>query len=152
MNTRTFALVMGIVFIVVGIAGFVPGLVTYSTVPTGGEVAVDAGHGRLLGIFPVNAMHNLVHLIFGVWGVIAYRSFAGARTYAKVTAVAYAVLTVFGLIPGLNTLFGLAPLYGHDVWLHALIALAAAYFGFASVPAAEGTATTTHAPTTTRRL
>jgi hypothetical protein len=45
-------------------------------------------------------------------------------------AVIFGVLTVMGLIPGLNTVFGLIPLFGHDIWLHALTAIAAAYFGF----------------------
>ena len=43
----------------------------------------------------------------------------------------------FGLIPGLNTMFGLMPIHGNDVWLHALIAIAAAYFGFAPVRATD---------------
>ncbi|WP_119459490.1 DUF4383 domain-containing protein [Rhodospirillaceae bacterium SYSU D60014] len=130
MQTRYFALIMGIIFLVVGIAGFIPALVTPA--PTEG-MAVDAMHGRLFGLFPVNALHNLVHAAFGIWGIAAYRSFTGARTFAKVTAVIYAILLVMGFIPVLNTTFGLVPLYGHDIWLHALIAIAAAYFGFRAV-------------------
>jgi len=48
----------------------------------------------------------------------------------KQLAAVSAVFALMGLIPGLKTAFGLAPLYGHDVWLHALTAIAAAYFGF----------------------
>jgi hypothetical protein len=48
--------------------------------------------------------------------------------------VIYAVLVVMGLIPVLNTTFGLIPIYGHDIWLHAVLALIAAYFGFRSEP------------------
>lgn len=142
MNTRTFALILGIIFVVIGIAGFVPGLVTHmepATAPTAAPGAavpapteeVVTGYGYLLGLFPVNALHNLFHIIWGVLGVVAYRSFSGARTYARATAIVYGLLAVLGLIPGLNTMFGLLPIYGHDVWLHALIAIAAAYFGFA---------------------
>ena len=58
------------------------------------------------------------------------RSFDAARTYARIVAVAYGLLTVMGLMPGLNTMFGLVPIHGHDVRLHALIAAAGAYFGF----------------------
>jgi hypothetical protein len=50
--------------------------------------------------------------------------------YARSLAVVGAGLALMGLIPGLKTAFGLAPLYGHEVWLHALTAIAAAYFGF----------------------
>ena len=40
------------------------------------------------------------------------------------------MLSIAGLLPGLDTLFGLTPLFGNDVWLHALLALIAAYFGW----------------------
>jgi hypothetical protein len=61
--------------------------------------------------------------------------------------VVYAVLTVAGLIPGLNTLFGLVPLFGHDIWLHALITIAAAYFGFARAADTETVTSTAAGPT-----
>ena len=140
MRTRHFSLVFGIVFLLVGIAGFIPALVTPP--PTGPDVAVDAGFGRLMGLFPINTLHNLVHIAFGIWGLVAYRSFPAARLYARGVAVIYALLAVMGLIPGLNTTFGLVPIYGHDVWLHALLAIVAAYFGFAAAPEAEDRTTT----------
>lgn len=161
MNTRTFALVLGIVFLLVGVAGFIPGLVTYD-VPAAGTAPGDPGaapaaevvhsHGYLLGLFPVNALHNLFHIAWGIFGIVAYRGLTGARGFAKATAIVYAVLTVMGLIPGLNTVFGLLPLYGHDVWLHALIAIAAAYFGFARVENVEAVGTTRVRTDTQRRV
>ena len=50
--------------------------------------------------------------------------------YARAAAVIYALLTVLGMIPVTNTAFGRVPIYGHDVWLHAVLAVVAAYFGF----------------------
>ena len=139
MRTRYFALVFGVVFLLVGIAGFVPAFV--SPPPAGPDpaatAAADAGFGRLMGLFPINAPHNLVHVAFGVWGLAAYRAFPAARLYGRAVAVIYALLAVMGLIPGLNTTFGLVPIYGHDVWLHALLAIVAAYFGFAAAPDVE---------------
>ena len=76
------------------------------------SLAVDAGYGYLLGLFPVNALHNIVHLAVGAVGVMAYRSFASARLYARSVAVVFALLTIPGLIPGLNTTFGLIPIFG----------------------------------------
>lgn len=133
MTTRWYALVMGIAFIVGGVLGFVPGLVGHP----GGlpPLVVESGHGLLLGLFPVNVLHNLVHLAFGIWGVVVWRSFAASRVYARAVAVIYALLLVMGLLPNLDTLFGLVPLHGADVWLHAAIAVVAAYFGYAPVPA-----------------
>jgi Domain of unknown function (DUF4383) len=143
MSTRYFSLVLGIIFLLVGIAGFVPGLL--QTPEPAADVEVTQSFGRLMGLFPVNALHNLVHIIFGIWGIAAYRSYTGARGYSKAVAIIYAVLAVMGLIPGLNTTFGLIPLYGHDIWLHAVIAIAAAYFGFVASDREVGhsTATTT---------
>lgn len=128
MQTRYFALVLGIIFIIAGLAGFIPGLKTLP--PADYRLSVGSGYGLLFGLFPVNILHDLVHLLFGIWGVVAYRSFDASRTFARVFAVVYGILTICGLIPGLNTVFGLVPLYGHDIWLHALSAIAAAWFGF----------------------
>jgi hypothetical protein len=97
-----------------------------------GIVGFFASHtmeeAMLLGIFPVNLLHNLVHLAFGVWGLVAARSFGGARTYARITGVAYLALAVLGWID--PTGFGLVPIGGADVWLHLFIGAVLAYFGF----------------------
>jgi hypothetical protein len=91
MNTRTFALVWGILFLVIVASGFIPGMLQ-PPAPSDPDLAVDAMHGRALGLFPVNILHNLVHLAFGVWGVLASRNWDAARAYAKAVAVIYAVL------------------------------------------------------------
>lgn len=129
MDVRYFALVFGIIFLLVGIAGFVPAFVT----PAAGVAAAGsaaASHGMLFGLFPVNTLHNLVHIAFGIWGLFAYRAFRDARTYARSVAVIYGIFAVMGLIPGLNTVWGLVPLYSHNIWLHAALAIVAAYFGW----------------------
>ena len=132
MNLRTFARIFGIGFLLIGASGLIPGLTTPHTHPGAGDVVVDAGLGAALGLFPVNILHNLFHLAFGVWGLVAARSFGGARLYARSVAVIYGALAIFGLIPAarLWTTFGLIPLYGNDVWLHILLAAIAGYFGF----------------------
>jgi hypothetical protein len=94
---------------------------------------VTASQGHLLGLFPVNVLHNLVHVLFGIWGLAAFASFAASRGYARSVAIIYGILVIMGLIPVLQTTFGLIPLYGNDVWLHALIAVVAAIFGWAVV-------------------
>lgn len=136
MNARRFALILGIIYLVVGVAGFIPALLQPSAT-NAPQLAVDSFSGRLLGLFPVNLLHTLVHLAIGVWGVVAAKGMGAAVIYARSLAVIYGVLAVMGLIPQLNTVFGLVPLYGHDIWLHAGTALIAAYFGFAAKHAAE---------------
>ncbi|MCH8685855.1 DUF4383 domain-containing protein [Pedomonas mirosovicensis] len=133
MNTRSFALIFGILFLAAGIAGFIPALMGDPD-PDHPAMIVDQNYGRLFNILPVNILHNLVHIVFGLWGLLAYRTFSAARLYARVVAVSYAILALFGLIPGLNTLFGLVPLFSNDVWFHALLAVIAAYFGFIHNP------------------
>jgi Domain of unknown function (DUF4383) len=140
MNTQMFARIYGIVFLIVGVGGFIPGLTQPHDHP---GLTVEAMSGMELGLFPVNVLHNIVHLAFGVWGLVAARSFDGARLYARAVAIIYALLTVLGLIPATNTAFGLVPIYGNDVWLHALLAAVAAYFGFMHKETSAGAARAT---------
>lgn len=127
MPTRYFALLMGIAFILAGVGGFIPGITQMSDSPTSVLPTTD---GYLLGLFPINAIHNLVHLSFGIWGVWAYREYTSARAYARGLAIILGIFTVMGLIPQVNTTFGLMPLFGHDIWLHGLEAAAGFYLGF----------------------
>jgi hypothetical protein len=129
MNTRSFARLWGILFILIAASGFIPGLLQ-PPAPGHPDMAVDAMYGDALGLFPVNIIHSCLHLLYGLWGLAAAGSWNGARTYAKVVALSYGGLVILGLIPGFNTLFGLVPIFGHDVWLHALLAAPAFYFGF----------------------
>jgi hypothetical protein len=127
MSTRTFALLFGIVFLAVGVLGFVPGMVQPLHE---GHPEVMGNAGLLLGLFPVNEIHNAVHILFGLWGLAASRSAGGSVTYARGVAIIYGVLTVAGFVPALSTGFGFVPLYQNDIWLHAVLALVAAYFGW----------------------
>ncbi|MFN8790540.1 MAG: DUF4383 domain-containing protein [Bdellovibrionales bacterium] len=129
MNIKKFTFWAGVAFIAAGILGFIPGILQppHTTDP---NLAVEAAHGRLFGLFPVNALHNLVHLALGVWAILASKDVASSRAYCRISAVLYGVLAIFGLFPNLNTLFGLAPLYGHDVWLHILFVIPLAYYGY----------------------
>ena len=126
MTTRQFALVLGLGFIVAGVAGFFP-----TPAEPHPDLTQTQGFGHALGILPVNTLHNIVHLLFGVMGILASRGMLmSARGYAQFVAIAYGLLVVLGLLPATQTTFGLIPIYGADVWLHAIIAAAAAYFGF----------------------
>jgi hypothetical protein len=141
MQTRYFALIAGIAYILAAASGIIPGLLVRS--PDLPPMHVDALYGRALGLFPVNVLHTLVHLAIGLWGVIAWRAFASAQLYARGLAIIYGALTILGIIPATATLFGLVPLFGHDIWLHAGTALIAAYFGWV---AERRTATDTTSP------
>jgi hypothetical protein len=127
--TRLFAMVFGWVLLVVGILGFLPFL--------GGSATMQAS--SLLGIFPVNLLHNIVHILTGVLGLAAayYEDGAYARTYALVFGIIYALVTVLGFIvapgAGVGYLLGLSVNVADNL-LHLVIAAAGlgAYFATAN--------------------
>ena len=128
MKTRYFALIVGIVYVLVGIMGFVPSL--RSLPNSAPEIAVNAGYGYLLGLFPINVLHNFVHLAVGLLGIAAFWSFGFAKLFAQGLAIFYGALAVMGLIPATNTTFDLIPIFSNDIWLHAVTAAISGYFGF----------------------
>lgn len=121
-TVQRVAQIFGAVFILVAIIGFVT---SGSSMDASMETAP-----RIFGLFPVNLLHNVVHLLFGIWGLAASRSFAASRSYARIGGVAYLLLAVLGVVAPEG--FGLVPLGSHDVWLHALLGIALAAAGFAA--------------------
>jgi hypothetical protein len=127
MNIATMAMVFGIVFLLAGVSGFFAAPPPADAPP----LIVEHGHGLAMGMFPVNTLHNVVHLLFGALGLAAaWGAILSARSYFQLVAVAYGLLVVLGVIPATQTTFGLVPIWGADVALHGAIAIVAAYFGF----------------------
>ena len=129
MTARAFALAIGIVFLAIGVLGFIPGLVTPAP-EQAPDVSFTYYYGYLFGLLPVNYFANLAHMAMGAWGVAASRGEGGSRAYGKTIAVICGALAVVGLVPQLNTVFGLVPVFGKDVWLHGIAAIVAAFFGW----------------------
>ncbi len=129
MTSQRFARWAGYLYVLVGALGFIPTFVSPAPMERLG-LTVQTGFGYLLGLFAVNVLHNLVHLGIGLWGVIASRTTPDSVRFARGLAIFYGILTIMGLVPGLDTTLGLIPLFGHNVWLHAATALTAAYFGY----------------------
>src|SRR3954449_5893894 len=97
---QTAALAVGVVFLLVGVLGFIPGITTHYGSMT------FAGHhsdAKLLGVFQVSILHNIVHLLFGLAGLAMARTVANARLYLVGGGVIYLVLWLFGLIVGQNS-------------------------------------------------
>ena len=115
------AQIFGIVFILVAIVGFVATGVSNME-------ADPARAPHLLGLFPVNVLHNVVHLLLGVWGLVASRTYSGARNYGRIAGVLYLLLAAVGYF--VPNGFGFVPLGGNDVWLHAVLGLVLAGAGF----------------------
>jgi len=131
MKTATFALIFGITYLVVGLLGLVPAALRPPP-PDAPPTYFTTLYGYLLGLFPVNVLHSAVHLAIGAWGIAAWRGMSEPHVYARSLALFYGALAVMGLIPGMATMFGVLPIHGHDVWLHAGSAAIAAYFGWRS--------------------
>jgi hypothetical protein len=123
---RTFALVFGAVYVLVGILGFIRPL---TDAPDNGLIFGD--EANLLNIFVINWFHNLAHLAIGVLGLAASRQTDMSKLYAQVVGVAYALLFVIGLFT--SDFLGILPLNGPDNILHLLSAVVALVIGFTNI-------------------
>lgn len=110
---QTAAFLVGVVFLLVGIAGFIPGITTNY------DDMSFAGHegAKLLGIFEVNVLHNIAHLAFGV-GILMSRTPGGARTFLIGGGVIYALLFLYGLIVDHDSDANFIAINDADTWLH----------------------------------
>jgi len=121
---RYSALSLGLFFLMLGLAGFVPAFVAPPNfIPA-------AGFGYLFGLFPTNYFHNAIGILMGLWGIAAFTSLSSAIVFNRIFAIVYAASAIFGLLPWTNTLFGTIPLLGNNVWINALAAGIAFYYGF----------------------
>jgi hypothetical protein len=127
---RRVAVVTGAGFVLVALLGF-------ATTGWTGQMShvTMASAPRLLGLFPVNPMHNMVHLLIGVWGLLAARRTRTATTYAAASGVIYLVLAAVGFF--LPTVFGMVPIGGYDIILHFVLAAVLIAFAFTTSLARE---------------
>src|SRR5215207_4443472 len=113
------AALVGVVFVLVGILGFIPGITT--NLYDGLEFAGHEGDAKLLGLFEVSVLHNIVHLLFGVAGLALARTWAGARTFLIGGGAIYLVLWLYGLVVDQDSSANFVPLNDADNWLHFLL-------------------------------
>jgi hypothetical protein len=119
---QSLAALVGAVFLLVGVLGFIPGITTHY-----GDLSF-AGHdsgAKLLGIFQTSILHNLIHVAFGV-GILMAKTVEGARTYLIGGGVVYLVVWLIGVIGGLDWL----PVNTADNWLHIVLGVGMIALGF----------------------
>jgi Domain of unknown function (DUF4383) len=131
---QSFSLVIGTIFLVLGIMGVVPGLVHYVDVSSKVSDVYGIGYGYIAGIVPTNGVETFIRIIVGVLGITASISLGSAYIYSRSIAVFYGLFAVLGLVPYARTFFGTVPFYGSNVLLHGVSAVLALYFGFLASP------------------
>ena len=121
------ALAFGVVFLLVGIAGFIPGITTaYDTM----QFAGHESEAMLLGLFQVSILHNIVHLLYGVVGILMSRTAPPARIYLLAGGIVYLALWIYGLVIGHDSAANFVPLNTADNWLHLILGLAMVALSF----------------------
>ncbi|MET9517905.1 DUF4383 domain-containing protein [Streptomyces sp. NPDC002994] len=115
------ALLVGVVFLLVGVLGFIPGITTdYDTM----KFAEHDSEAKLLGLFQVSVLHNIVHLLFGIVGVAMARAPLTARNFLIGGGVIYLALWLYGLFIDHDSSANFVPLNTADNWLHFALGLA----------------------------
>ena len=117
--TAKISLALGAAYVLIGVLGFIPGI----TVANG----MAPGQGLLLGIFAVNALHNIAHLVLGAALIWAATTADNVRMINKGMAVVFAILVVGSLIAPIVEGVAINP---PDTGLHLLSLLVTAAVGF----------------------
>lgn len=122
------AQIVGAVFLLVGVLGFIPGITSNY------ESLSFAGHDSdalLLGIFQVSILHNIVHLLFGVAGILMARTPGQARNYLIGGGAVYLVLWIYGLVIDQESSANFVPVNNADNWLHLILGVGMLALGLA---------------------
>jgi Domain of unknown function (DUF4383) len=124
-TVQMVALLFGAIYLAAGVLGFLPFL--------GGSYTMT--NSALLGLFNINLLHNLVHIVIGIAGLAAAATLANSRMYCQVVGVVLLLLGVLGVFVA-NPL-GLLYIGGLDIALHLVSGAVLAYFGFAATVSAR---------------
>jgi hypothetical protein len=126
LNTRTAAIILGIVFIIVGLLGYVPNPIVGPT-----------------GLFLANGPHNLVHIVSGIFLLIGAYTALGPANALRILGVVYALVAVLGFVLPMpdGLMFGFMAMNMADNWLHVVLAIVLLAAGF-QLPAATRAALT----------
>jgi hypothetical protein len=108
------AALAGLVFLLLGLLGFVPGVTSHS-----GDLSFAGGGAKLLGRFQVSILHNAVHLLLGIAGLASARTATGARAFLTLGGVLSLALWFVGAAGA----GGWIPLNTADNWLHFLLGI-----------------------------
>lgn len=126
-TVQSVAMLVGVVFVLTGILGFIPGITTnYDEMSFAGP---DSG-AKLLGIFQVSVLHNIVHALFGIVGIALARTVSGARTYLIGGGAIYLILFLYGIIVTAGSDVNFVPVNSADDVLHLLLGIGMITLGY----------------------
>lgn len=124
---RATAAAVGVVFLLVGVLGFIPGITTdYDSMTFADH---DSG-AELLGVFQVSVLHNIVHLLFGVGGLAAATQTRFVVPFLFGSAAIYGVVTVYGIVIDQESSANFIPVNSADNWLHLILTIGLAGLGW----------------------
>lgn len=130
---KKLAMVFGVIFALVGILGFIPG--------------VTNSDGFLLGIFHVDTIHNLIHLITGLVGIwLGSSSESGSKSWFQIFGVIYGLVAILGFVYGDDKILGFLTNNTADTWLHLVLAAVLLAIGFGMSGAGSDMGSTPSAP------
>lgn len=115
MAVQGAAIIVAGAFLVIGVLGFLPGVTTHH------DLLQFAGHhsgAKLFGVFTVSVLHNIVHMAFGVAGLVMARTYALARAYFLLGGLVYLGMWVYGILIDHDNPMNVIPVNGADNWLH----------------------------------
>lgn len=120
------SLIVGAVFLLVGLLGFIPGVTTsYSEMAFAGP----ASGAMLFGVFQVSVLHNIVHLLFGAAGIYLASSVSGSRNFLVWGGVVYLALWLYGMLVPMESAGNFVPMNMADNWLHLVLGVAMVALG-----------------------
>lgn len=132
------AIFVALAFVLIGVLGFLPGVTTdYGEM----EIAGHHSEAKLLGLFQVSVLHNVLHLLFGLLGMFMSWFAMGARLFLLGGGLLYLLLGVYGFFVDESGPANFLPVNTADDWLH--VGLAAAMIGLGLALRAKPTAGST---------
>ena len=130
MTARTYAALFGALYLAFGVAGFVPAF--WERPPSDPTMSIRVFHASLFGIFVVNIISSMAHLVIGLWGAMAANNRYSGLVFTRGATILFLLMAIVGLVPinVVSNLYGTLPLYGHNVWLHLASGLIGLIFSF----------------------
>lgn len=128
MTARRFAAVWGVLYLCLGLMGFVPAL--WERPPSAPLLSIRVFYASLFGVFVVNIVLSMMHFVIGLWAVMAANNRYSSLRFVQAATGIFGVLGIAGLMPiaAVKPLYGTLPLYGYNAWRYLATAAVALYF------------------------